>query len=76
MSNEVEVKRTVSSWKAFFKGQGDVKQLMLFKAYLIDKKIADTAKLSYKQINDGMTMLGNRCIHDTDKCLFNTRRDL
>jgi hypothetical protein len=69
-----EVQRTIGYWKEFFKG--DKKKMMLLTAFIHEKKLTTASKYTLKELEDGMTLLGNRCLHDSDKCLFNTRRDM
>lgn len=69
-----EAQRTIGYWKEFFKG--DKKKLLLLGAYIHEKKLEVGAKVSYSELEAGMTLLGNKCLHDSDKCLFNTRRDM
>ena len=68
------VLRTVGNWKQFFKG--DKKQQMLFDMIVYENKWDANTRLSYDQIMDAMNVRSNTCLHDTDKCLKNTRRDL
>ncbi len=69
-----DVQRTLSYWKEFFKG--DKQKAMLLTSYIYDKKLPLSTKMTYKEVEDALTLLGNRCLHDSDKCLFNTRRDM
>ena len=71
---EKAVLRTIGNWKQFFKG--DAKQAMLFDMVVYEKRWNANTRLSYDQVMDAMNVKKNTCIHDTDKCLTNTRRDL
>lgn len=68
------VLRTIGNWKQFFKS--DKKQAMLFDMVVYENKWDANTRLSYDQIMDAMNIRNNTCLHDTDKCLHNTRRDL
>ena len=78
MSN-AEVKRTLGFWKNFFnddKSREGRKNSMMLKVYLYENKQKLSTKKTYNEIMEAITLLGNRCVHDTDKCLHNTRRGL
>jgi len=72
--DEQGVLRTVGNWKQFFKS--DKKQTMLFDMIVHENQWSTDTRLSYDQIMDAMNIRGNTCLHDTDKCLKNTRKDL
>lgn len=72
--SDQNVKRTMGYWEQFFKG--DKKQAMLLKMVMQEKKLDVQAKMTYEEISSAMNLVGNRCLHDTDRCLHNTRRDM
>lgn len=75
----VEVKRTLDFWKSFFANEQGLegrKNGMLLKALMFEKKYKGSRKMTYQEVVEAITLLGNRCIHDTDKALHNTRRNL
>ena len=72
MSDE-KVLRTVGNWKQFF--NADKKQAMLLEMLILEQKWDNSTRLSYDDIMDAMAVRGNKCLHDTDKCLNNTRRN-
>ena len=68
------VLRTMGYWQQFF--AKDKKQAMLLKMMMYEKKLDDATKMSHDDVANAMAQISGRCLHDTDLCLGNTRRDI
>jgi hypothetical protein len=65
--------RTVGYWKQFY--ANNKKEGMLLNMVIFEKNWKDDTKVSYEEITAAMALRGNKCLHDTDLSLHNTRRD-
>lgn len=74
MSQEDKVLRTINNWRQFFKS--DKRQVMLLEMLITENKWQANKRLSYEELMDAMSVRGSKCLHDTDKCVHNTRRDV
>lgn len=68
------VLRTVGYWKQFY--ANNKKETMLLNMIIHEQGWAEDSRVTYEQISSAMALRGNKCLHDTDKCVHNTRRDV
>ena len=69
-----EVLRTIGYWKQFY--ANTKREAMLLSMVIHEKGWTEDSRVTYDEINSTMTLRGNKCLHDTDKCLNNTRREV
>ncbi len=73
MAGQNEVLRTIGYWRQFY--ANSKKEGMLLNMIIQEKGWAEDTRVGYDEISAAMTLRANKCLHDTDVCINNTRRD-